>query len=98
MSCSGLNLIALNIRTICLTSPLIYKRARSSASVVNLVTTFYLVAYHTIGLLNKLIKKPYKLQYIKVLLAKLILEVAFRTWFILYSIIVKNLRARYLVL
>jgi hypothetical protein len=75
-----------------------YKRARSSASVVDLVTAFYLVACYTIGPLNKLIKKPYKLRRIKVLLAKLVLEAAFRTWFILYGIIVENLRARYLVL
>ena len=38
-----------------------YKRARSSASVVDLGAAFYLVAYYTIGPLNKLIKKPYKL-------------------------------------
>jgi hypothetical protein len=56
-----------------------YKRARSSTSVVDLVTTFYLVTYYTIGLLNKLIKKPYKLQCIRALLAKLALEAAFRT-------------------
>ena len=56
-----------------------YKRARSSASVVDLVTTFYLVACYTIGLLNKLIKKPYKLRRVRVLLVKLVLEVAFRT-------------------
>jgi len=74
------------------------KRARSSASIVDLVTTFYLVACHTIGPLNRFIKKPYKLYYVKALLAKLVLEAAFRTWFILYSIIVENLRARYLVL
>jgi len=37
------------------------KRAKSSASVVDLVTTFYLVAYYAIGPLNKLIKKPCKL-------------------------------------
>ena len=55
-----------------------YKRARSSASVVDLGAAFYLVAYYTIGLLNKLIKKPYKLQDIRVLLVKLILEAAFR--------------------
>jgi len=79
MSYSGLNLIALNIRTIYLTSLPTYKRARSSASIVDLVTAFYLVACHAIGLLNKLIKKPYKLQYIRVLLAKLALEAAFRT-------------------
>jgi len=90
--------MALNIRTICSTSLPIYKRARSSASVVNLVTTFYLVACYAIGLLNKLIKKPYKLRRVRVLLVKLALEAAFRTWFILYGVIVKNLRARYLVL
>jgi hypothetical protein len=71
--------MALNIRTIYLTSLPIYKRARSSASVVDFITTFYLVTYYTIGLLNKLIKKPYKLQRIRVLLAKLALEAAFRT-------------------
>ena len=65
---------------------------------MDLVTTFYLVAYYAIGLLNKLIKKPYKLQRIRVSLAKLVLEAAFRTWFILYGVIVENLRARYLVL
>jgi len=53
--------MALNIYIICLTSLLICKRARSSASVVDLVTAFYLVACYAIGLLNKLIKKPYKL-------------------------------------
>jgi len=53
--------MALKIRTIYSTFLLTYKRARSSAFVVNLITTFYLVAYYTIGLLNKLIKKPYKL-------------------------------------
>ena len=62
------------------------------------MTAFYLVAYYTIGLLNKLIKKPYKLRRIKVLLAKLALEAAFRTYFILYGVIVEYLRARYLVL
>ena len=61
MSCSRSNLIALNIRTICLTSPLIYKRARSSASIIDLITAFYLVACYAIGLLNKLIKKPCEL-------------------------------------
>ena len=75
-----------------------YKRAKSSASIVDLITTFYLVIYYTIGLLNKLIKKPCKLRYIKVLLVKLVLEAAFRTWFILYGVIVEYLRARYLVL
>jgi hypothetical protein len=75
-----------------------YKRAKSSASVVDLVTTFYLVTYYAISLLNKLIKKPYKLYYIKVLLVKLVLDAAFRTWFILYGVIVENLRVRYLVL
>ena len=79
MSCSRSNLMALNIRTICLTSLLICERARSSASVVDFITTFYLVAYHAIGLLNKLIKKPYKLRRIRALLAKLALEAAFRT-------------------
>ena len=79
MSYSGLNLIALKIRTIYLTSLPTYKRARSSALVVDLVTAFYLVIYYTIGPLNKLIKKSYKLHYIKALLAKLVLEVAFRT-------------------
>jgi hypothetical protein len=74
------------------------KRARSSASVVDLVTTFYLVACYAIGLLNKLIKKPYKLQRVRVLLVKLVLEAAFRTWLILYGIIVEYLRARYRVL
>jgi hypothetical protein len=98
MSCSGLNLIALKIRTICSTSLLTCERARSSASVVDLVTAFYLVACYTISLLNKLIKKPYKLRYIRVLSVKLVLDVAFRTWFILYGVIVENLRARYLVL
>jgi hypothetical protein len=90
--------MALKIRTIYSTSLPTYKRARSSTSVVDLVTTFYLVACYTIGLLNKLIKKPYKLQYIRALLVKLALEAAFRTWFILYGVIVENLRARYLVL
>jgi len=80
-----------------LTSLPTYKRARSSASVVDLVTAFYLVAYYTIGLLNKLIKKPYKLRRVRASLAKLVLEAAFRTWFILYGVIVENLRARYLV-
>jgi len=98
MSCSGSNLIALNIRTIYSTFLLICKRARSSASVVDFITTFYLVTCYAIGLLNKFIKKPYKLQYVRALLAKLVLEAAFRTWFILYGIIVENLRARYLVL
>jgi hypothetical protein len=79
MSCSRSNLIALNILTICLTSLPIYKRARSFASVVDLVTTFYLVTYYAISLLNKLIKKPYKLYYIRALLAKLVLDTAFRT-------------------
>jgi len=76
---SRLNLIALNIHIIYLTSPLIYKRARSSTSIVNLVTTFYLVTYYTIGLLNKLIKKPCKLRRVKASLVKLVLEAAFRT-------------------
>jgi hypothetical protein len=98
MSCSGSNLIALKIRTIYSTSLLTYKRARSSASIVDLVTTFYLVAYYTISLLNKLIKKPYKLYYVRASLAKLVLDAAFRTWFILYGIIIEYLRARYLVL
>jgi len=71
--------MALKIRTICLTSPLTYKRARSSTSIVDLVTTFYLVTYYAIGLLNKLIKKPYKLRCVRALLAKLALEAAFRT-------------------
>jgi len=71
--------MALKIRTIYLTSLLICKRARSSASIIDLVTTFYLVTCYTIGPLNKLIKKPYKLRCIKVLLAKLALEAAFRT-------------------
>ena len=79
MSCSGLNLIALKIQTIYSTSLLTCKRARSSASIVDLVTTFYLVTYYTISLLNKLIKKPYKLRRIRVLLVKLVLDVAFRT-------------------
>jgi hypothetical protein len=61
MSYSRSNLIALKIWTIYLTSLLTYERAKSSASIVDLVTTFYLVTYYTIGLLNKLIKKPYKL-------------------------------------
>jgi hypothetical protein len=61
MSYSRSNLIALKIQTIYLTSLPTYKRARSSTSVVDLVTTFCLVTYYTIGLLNKLIKKPYKL-------------------------------------
>ena len=82
----------------CSTSPPMYKRARSSTSVVDLVTAFCLVACYTIGLLNKLIKKPCKLQRIRVLSAKLVLEAAFRTWFILYGVIVEYLRARYLVL
>ena len=73
------------------------ERASSSASVVDLVTTFYLVACHAIGLLNKLIKKPYKLRRVRASLVKLVLEAAFRTWFILYGVIVENLRARYLV-
>ena len=90
--------MALNIQTICLTSPPTYKRARSSTSVVDLVTTFYLVACYTIGPLNKLIKKPCELRRIRASLAKLILEVALRTWLILYGIIVEYLRARYLVL
>jgi hypothetical protein len=71
--------MALNIRTIYLTSLPMCKRARSSASVVDLVTAFCLVACYAIGLLNKLIKKPYKLQRVKVLLVKLVLEAAFRT-------------------
>ena len=74
------------------------KRARSSASIVNLVTAFYLVTCYAIGPLNKLIKKPYKLQRIRASLVKLVLDAAFRIWFILYSVIVENLRARYLVL
>jgi len=74
------------------------ERARSSASVVDLVTAFCLVACHAIGPLNKLIKNPYKLRYVGALSAKLALDVAFRTWFILYSVIVENSRARYLVL
>jgi len=90
--------MALNIRTICSTSPPTCERARSSASIVDLVTTFCLVACHAIGLLNKLIKKPYELQRVRALLAKLVLEAAFRTWFILYGVIVENSRARYLVL
>ena len=89
--------MALNIRIIYLTSLPTYKRARSSTSVVDLVTAFYLVTYYTIGLLNKLIKKPYKLRYVRVSLVKLALEAAFRTWFISYGVIVENLRARYLV-
>ena len=60
-SCSGSNLMALKIRTICSTSPPTCERARSSASVVDLVTAFCLVACHAIGPLNKLIKKPCKL-------------------------------------
>jgi len=71
--------MALKIRTICSTSLLMCERARSSASVVDLVTAFCLVACHAIGLLNKLIKKPYELRYIRALLAKLALEAAFRT-------------------
>jgi len=71
--------MALKIQTIYSTSLLIYKRARSSAFIINLVTTFYLVAYYTIGLLNKLIKKPCKLRRVKALLVKLVLEAAFRT-------------------
>ena len=71
--------MALKIRTIYLTSPPTCERAKSSASVVDLVTAFYLVTYYTISPLNKLIKKPYKLYYIRVLLAKLALEAAFRT-------------------
>jgi len=90
--------MALNIRTICLTSLPTCKRARSSASIVDFITAFYLVACHAIGLLNKLIKKPCELQRVRVSLAKLASEAAFRTWFILYSVIVENLRARYLVL
>jgi len=90
--------MALNIRTIYSTSLLICKRARSSASVVDFVTAFCLVACHAIGPLNRLIKKPYKLQHVGVLLVKLASKAAFRTWFILYGIIVENLRARYLVL
>jgi len=78
-SYSGLNLIALKIWTIYSTSPLIYKRASSSAFVVDLVTAFCLVACHAIGLLNKLIKKPYKLQRVRALLVKLVLKAAFRT-------------------
>ena len=74
------------------------ERARSSASVVDLVTAFYLVACYAIDLLNKLIKKPYELRYVKALLVKLVLEAAFRTWFISYGITVENLRARNLVL
>ena len=79
MSYSGLNLMALKIQTIYSTSLLICERARSSASVVDLVTAFCLVIYYTISLLNKLIKKPYKLRYVRVLLAKLVLDTAFRT-------------------
>jgi len=90
--------MALKIQTICSTSPPTYERAKSSASVVDLVTAFYLVACYTISLLNKLIKKPYKLCCIRALLVKLALEAAFRTWFILYGITVENLRVRYLVL
>jgi len=56
-----------------------YKRASSSASIVDLVTAFYLITYYAIGPLNKLIKKPYKLQHIGALLAKLALEAAFKT-------------------
>ena len=90
--------MALKIRTICSTSLPTCERARSSASVVDLVTAFYLVAYYTISPLNKFIKKPYKLYYVGVLLVKLVLDAAFRTWFILYSVIIKYLRARYLIL
>jgi len=71
--------MALKIQTICSTSLLTCKRARSFTSVIDLVTAFYLVAYYTIGLLNKLIKKPYKLRCVRVLLVKLALEAAFRT-------------------
>ena len=98
MSYSKLNLMALKIQTIYFISLPTYKRARSSASVVDLVINFCLVTYYTIGLLNKLIKKLYKLQYIKISLVKLALEAAFRTWFILYSITIENLRVRNLVL
>jgi len=71
--------MALKIWTICLTSLPTCERAKSSASVVDLVTAFYLVACYTIGLLNKLIKKPCELRYVRVLLVKLALEAAFRT-------------------
>jgi len=71
--------MALKIQTICSTSLPTCKRARSSASIVDLVTTFYLVTCYAISLLNKLIKKPYKLQRVRALLAKLALEAAFRT-------------------
>src|SRR6266704_2906984 len=97
-SYSRSNLMALKIQTICSTSPLTYKRARSSASIIDLVTAFYLVACHTIGPLNKLIKKPYKLRHVRVLSIKLISEAAFRTWLILYSVIIEYLRAKYLIL
>jgi hypothetical protein len=55
------------------------ERAKSSASIVDLVTAFYLVTCYAISPLNKLIKKPYKLRYIRALLAKLVLDAAFRT-------------------
>src|SRR6266702_1982978 len=95
---SGLNLISLKIRTIYFTSPPTYKKAKSSASVVDLITAFYLVACHIISPLNKLIKKPCELQHVKALSAKLASETVFKTWFILYSMIVKYLRAKNLVL
>ena len=71
--------MALKIRTICLTSPPTCERARSSTSVVDLVTNLCLVACYAIGPLNKLIKKPYELYCVRALLAKLALKAAFRT-------------------
>ena len=89
--------MALKIQTIYSTSPLTRKRARNFTSIIDLVIAFCLVACYIIGLLNKLIKKPYELQHVKVLLVKLASEAAFRTWLILYGVIVEYLRVRNLV-